>query len=152
MQSIKRADKNLYSTTEPIHLSSNETLRRYDNIIGMLEDSWVRVQKNYASDIIPFQEFVKAQSELSTHFPVFQYECVSYNIDSKEIRFENCPYFDEYPEPEIKSFVNYNPSPNSTRYEECSDKIEYKWMLVKDDYTGFDVEESYMRSKHKEET
>lgn len=153
MQLIKRADHTLYDTTEPIELADRAKLSRYQNNVGLNIDSWVTVQKNYASEIVPFKEFIEAQKVLDKNYPMFPYELVSYNKSLKKIKFEDCPHFDIRDNPEIARYVIYDLKTKNIEFIE-PDTIQMlldKWLLVKDDYTGFNVQESYERSKAKYE-
>lgn len=153
MQLIKRADHNLYDTTTPINLAVSGKLSRYLNNVGLNIDSWITVQKNYASEIVPFNEFLEAQKVLNTRYPLFQYEIVSYNKSLKKIRFEDCPHFDNRENPEIAGYVIYDLKTKNIEFIEpnTTHMLLDKWLLVKDDYTGFNVQESYERSKEKYE-
>lgn len=150
MQSIKRKDFNLYNTTELIQCKDGNILVRYFKGVGKLDRHWVTVQKNYCADIIPFKEFFEAEEAVQKKYPLFQYECVSYNLRTKEIRFEACPYFDRDEEPVINSCVLYNSKQKRIKIYDYGETIKHKWMLVKDDYTGFNVQASYNRSKTQE--
>lgn len=153
MQLIKRADKDLYNTKDPILLGDGTTFARYNDKVGLNVDSWVTVQKNYASEIIPFKEFMEAQEALNKSYPLFQYECVSCSKSLKKIRFENCPHFDDSDYPEIINYVAYDFKDKDIEFVETNttQMLLHKWLLVKDDYTGFNVQESYERSKEKYE-
>lgn len=153
MQSIKRADHNLYDTTTPINLAVSGKLSRYQNNVGLNVDSWVTVQKNYASEIVPFKEFIEAQKVLDKNYPMFPYELVSYNKSLKKIKFEDCPHFDTQENPEIARYVIYDLKTKNIEFIELdtTQMLLDKWLLVKDDYTGFNVQESYERSKEKYE-
>ena len=147
MQLIKRADHNLYDTSELIETVTGDILVRYFKGVGELKNKWVSVQRNYASDIIPFNEFLEAQKALNEEYPLFDAECISYHERTKEIRFENCPDFDKDDEPIIKSCIIYSPKTKKLKYQGYGRKIRHKWLYVKDDYVGFNVKKSYDRSK-----
>jgi hypothetical protein len=149
MQLIKRADKDLYNTKEPLTLSDGTTISRCNNNVGLNADSWITVQKNYTSEIIPFKEFMEAQKALDTSYPVFQYELVSYNKSLKKIKFAYCPNFDTRKLPEIHSYVVYDFKDKDIEFveTEMTQAVFDKWLLVKDDYTGFNVQEAYERSR-----
>ena len=150
MQSIKRRDHNVYNTTELIECRDGSILVRYFKGVGKLEKHWVTVQKHYSADIIPFKEFLEAQEALQRNYPLFQYECVSYNTRTKEIKFEACPYFDTEDEPVVTDYVLYNPKQKRIKIFNREIKLSHKWLLVKDDYAGFNVQNSYNRSKIQE--
>lgn len=151
MQLIKRADHNLYDTVEPIVLKDGTEIARSSKGVGAVNDRWITVQKNYTSEIIPFKEFLEAQEAEQRRYPLFQFECVSYNTRTKEIMFEACPYFDTQDEPVITESVLYDPKKKCLKMLKRDHKIVNKWLLVKDDYLGFNVQEAYDRSKIQEE-
>lgn len=147
MQSIKRADHNIYDTSELIECKNGDILVRYFKGVGELKNKWISIQRNYASDIIPFSEFMEAQKALSEQYPLFDAECISYQERTKEIRFESCPDFDKSDEPIIQCCITYNPKTKKLHYQGYGRKIKHKWLYVKDDYTGFNVDKAYIRSK-----
>lgn len=151
MQLIKRADHSLYDTTEAIILKDGSEISRSPKGVGAVNDRWVTVQKNYTSEIIPFKEFLEAQEAEQKRYPLFQFECVSYNTCTKEIRFEACPYFDTQDEPVITESVLYDSKKKCLKMLKRNFKITHKWLLVKDDYLGFNVQEAYNRSKIQED-
>lgn len=109
------------------------------------------MQKNYSAEIIPFKEFMDAQTAVQKNYPLFQYELVSYNIKSKELRFHMCPDFDTEITPVITGTLVYSPKYKKIKYDDTTSIVEHKWRLVKDDYTGFNVQDSYNISKCEEE-
>jgi hypothetical protein len=149
MPSIKRADHDLYNTKEPIVFANGSKLSRYNDNVGLNIDSWVTVQRNYTSDIIPFNEFIEAQKALDKSYPLFPFECVSYSKSMQKIKFENCPYFDAHELPDIVSYVIYDLKTKDIEFVnlETTQMIQSKWLLVKDDYTGFNVQEAYEKSR-----
>lgn len=150
MQSIKRADHNLYDTSKPIELPDHEVLVRYFKGVGELKSRWVSIQKNYASEIIPYDEFMEAQQALQRKYPLFQYECVSYHTRAHKIKFESCWDFDTAEEPTIKSCITYDTKTKQLHYQDADICILHKWLYVKDDYLGFNVQEAYNHSKLQE--
>lgn len=151
MQSIKRSSINLYNTTAPIRRKSGRLLTRYFKGVGVINKNWIMMQKNYSAEIIPFKEFMDAQTAVQKNYPLFQYELVSYNIKSKELRFHMCPDFDTEITPTITGTLIYSPKHKKIKYDDTTSTIEHKWRLVKDDYTGFNVQDSYNISKCEEE-
>ena len=150
MQSIKRADHNIYDTSTSIKCRNGNVLARYSKGVGKYSNKWISMQWNYAAEIIPFNRFLEAQSAISKKYPLFATECISYNDRTKEIRFEYCPDFDISDTPTITATVTYDPKIKSLRYQECNLMIDHKWLYVKDDYTGFNVEEAYNKTKLEE--
>ena len=149
MQSIefKRNGKNIYNTTAPIRTASGRPLVRYFKGVGQLHKNTILLQKNYCSEVIPFLEFKSALENLQKNYPLFQYECVSYNPRTQEIQFYSCPEFDSADTPMLKQSFIHSPKRKKLKYGECLRPIYHKWMLVKDDYLGFNVQEAYELSR-----
>lgn len=102
----------------------------------------IYLHKQY-EDLIPI---IKERKEL---LGTFEYNLVSYDPKSGNVTFTNSPDFDTANEPIVgaqcvvsedkKKF--YTPSPDPWIYH-------HKWLWVKDDYKGFDVEKAKTRSAH----
>lgn len=63
------------------------------------------------------------------------------------IRFDEAPDFDTAREPHPGDFIEVNISTKEIRRGHSDFIWHHKWMWVDDDYTGFDVGESYEWSK-----
>lgn len=150
MQSIKRSTSVMYNTTEPIKRKHRKILARYFKGVGSLDKNWIMIQKNYSADIIPYTEFMQAQVAIQQTYPLFQYECVSYNIQSKDLKFHSCADFDKADVPTISATVTYSTRCKKLKYDNTKIPIKHKWRLVKDDYTGFNVQLSYDLSRSEE--
>lgn len=151
MLSIKRNSTDLYNTVAPIRRKSGRLLTRYFKGVGALSHNWILLQRNYSAEIIPFKEFREALEAVQKNYPLFQYELVSYNVKSRELRFHMCPEFDTERTPTITGTLIYNPKRKKIKYDDTTSIVNHKWRLVKDDYTGFNVQDAYNLSKREEE-
>ncbi|QEG21005.1 hypothetical protein MFFC18_08570 [Mariniblastus fucicola] len=76
------------------------------------------------------------------------YTIVKLNLKTKAISFICCDDFDIEDEPEVGDSIIVHPDGQTRRRSKAKDPEIYhhKWMFVADDYKGFDVERSRMRS------
>tara|TARA_R110002072_G_scaffold23181_3_gene80444 strand:+ start:27504 stop:28109 length:606 start_codon:yes stop_codon:yes gene_type:complete len=80
--------------------------------------------------------------------PETVFSVVKYAEKAKTVTFIDSPNFDEASEPVIGDLTTITFGGKATRRKRLSDPYIYhhKWLFVKDDYTGFDVEESKQHS------
>jgi hypothetical protein len=79
----------------------------------------------------------------------FFYTVVKLNLTSNSVSFVEVADFDSAPEPTIDTIITVRPDGSTKRILPPSDPFIYhhKWLFVKDDYDGFDVEQSRARSR-----
>jgi len=83
------------------------------------------------------------------HLPEgFDYRVVKYEARSGKISFVASPDFDIADEPIVGEIVTVKPDGTVKRRKQSADPEIYhhKWLFVRDDYDGFDVEASKRRS------
>lgn len=101
--------------------------------------------KNYFHKVISPDLFLMAANELPYGF-IFNCLMVDRNRPYV-IRFDEAPDFDTAREPHPGDFIEVNISTKEIRRGHSDFIWHHKWMWVDDDYTGFDVGESYEWSK-----
>lgn len=102
--------------------------------------------KSYADEIIDSLDFDKALSLLPKNF---NYEIIRYNEQQNEIAFIECNDFNDSNEPIVGASCRINLDNKEIKInKQPNDPLIYhhKWTFVKDDYKGFDVQESKKRS------
>lgn len=103
---------------------------------------------DYISDVVPSDEVHRAYNILEEHYQdVNDYNVVVYDPENKTLRFVECPDFDTASEPLVGSSVTVNLETGQMKEGYTRTIYHHKWLFVKDDYTGFDVDESYEWSK-----
>lgn len=126
---------------EVIKSLKGTTIRRYQNNVGKQVGPQLYVHRKYAAEVIPHPTLKYAAEVLKTTKPEFRFNSVMWNRDTNEVRFDEAPDFDAAREPHVGKFVAV--SPNGTTREGQSNNIwHHKWLWVKDDYRGFDVDKS----------
>lgn len=78
----------------------------------------------------------------------FDYAVIKLNLQTRAVTFIVSPDFDTAPEPELGAYVLIREDGSVMKRAKLSDPYIYhhKWLMVKDDYAGFDVSESRQRS------
>ena len=121
--------------------------------VGKRVGSKIYMHKNYALDIVPTDVMCAAQNILSLYEPGATYNCICYDLKNPNIvRFDEAPKFntDREPYPGIMWTVDVSRIDEGERCYRVgySDAIwHHKWLWVKEEYEGFDVNTSYEWSK-----
>lgn len=103
--------------------------------------------KNYVDDICP-NLYELAKDILEEEYPDFKYNCLMYDKKKPDtLRFDEAPDFDSAREPMPGNMLSVDTSTGKIIKRYSPQIWHHKWLWVKDDYKGFDVEESYEWSK-----
>jgi hypothetical protein len=109
--------------------------------VGKQMGSQVYLHKDYVSDVIPKKVWENALKVLSDADSDFEYNCVMYDTKTGNVRFDEAPDFDESREPIVGDTITVKPDGTVKRGH--SNYIwHHKWLWVKNDYQGFDVNQS----------
>lgn len=109
--------------------------------VGKQMGSQVYLHKDYVSDVIPKKVWENALKVLSDADSDFEYNCVMYDTKTGNVRFDEAPDFDEAREPIVGDTITVKPDGTVKRGH--SNYIwHHKWLWVKNDYQGFDVNQS----------
>ncbi len=123
-------------------------IRRYRDTVGKQVGNQLYVHKLYASEIIPKPLLDKAEAIMTRAFPDFNYNCLMIDIKRKILRFDETKDFDTASEPHVGDYIVVSLDGSSQAKKGHSDSIwHHKWLWVKDDYTGFDVDKAKEWSK-----
>lgn len=123
-------------------------IRRYHNNVGKQVGNSLYVHKLYADEVIPKAILQKADKILTAAYPEFDYNCIMWDVKRNIIRFDESSDFDTAQEPHVGEYIVIALSGNQQPRKGYSNSIwHHKWMWVKDDYTGFDVDKSKEWSK-----
>ena len=115
--------------------------------VGKYIGGGLYVHRQY-EDVIPdikvIKDYIKFSArDLLTH----PYNIVKYNRIDKRYSFVEAPDFDTADEPTVGRTTHFTLNGNSP-LESVSEAIyHHKWLFVKDNYKGFDIQESFDRSK-----
>lgn len=105
------------------------------------------LHRNY-DDVIPAQDALReAKDVLADQHPSFSYNVVRWDYRANKFTFVNSPDFDTADEPTTGNFITVDPDTGKTKSGKSSAIWHHKWLWVKDDYRGFDVQESFERSR-----
>jgi 2-polyprenyl-3-methyl-5-hydroxy-6-metoxy-1,4-benzoquinol methylase len=118
--------------------------QRYKGDVGKFIGGDLYVHKS-AMDILPKEAMENAASKLPSNF---NYEIVKYNEKSGSFSFIASPDWNTNPEPIVGDAYKVAPDRNVTITKQKADPQIYhhKWNFVRDNYNGFDVQESVQRS------
>lgn len=109
--------------------------------VGKQMGSQVYLHKDYVSDVIPKKVWENALKVLSDADSDFEYNCVMYDTKTGNVRFDEAPDFDESREPIVGDTITVKPD-GSVKRGHSNYIWHHKWLWVKNDYQGFDVNQS----------
>lgn len=129
-------------------------MKRYKNNVGKTIGGFVYFHKDYIDDINPqIHQIIKEAEGLKMKFNVIKYPINPKTFKQNAITFINCPAFDDIDEPYIIEYWRYDMATREWTYKWYNvlnrnvPVYHHKWLFVKDDYKGFDVEISKKRSE-----
>lgn len=73
----------------------------------------------------------------------FEFNCLRYNMKDNTIVFIECPDFDEAREPVVGRIFKIDEEGNGICSRPYQQVYHHKWAMVRNDYTGFNVERSW---------
>jgi len=147
-----------FLSEEILRTAKGSPIKRYKDNVGKLMGADLYVHINYVQDILSPQQFEKyeqAEYILENHIKEnpqlanFTPTIIKYNLTTNSVSFLMSRDFNTNPEPTINaSILVKNDGTISYRKEEANPTIyHHKWTMVKDDFSGFDVQDSIERSK-----
>ena len=107
------------------------------------------IHKNYVNDIFTEEEFMKFHSKVPT---TLNYNILRIDLSKNEIAFICCNDFDTSNEPIVGDSIritkedNYYSASKINKQPQNPLIYHHKWLFVKDNYKGFNVEKSKERS------
>lgn len=139
LQFINEAEKRLKTL-------KGSAVKRSKYGVGKLIGGTLYLHKNYVKGVVPKELLSATKQVLDAEFPHYQYNVIKWDIKTGAISFCNSLEFDTVEEPVAGEFVTVKPD-GSTRKGYTKQIWHHKWLWVKDDYKGFDVDKSFKRSE-----
>jgi len=122
-------------------------IKRYKNNVGKDIGDSIYIHKDYVNDIISISDYQKFLKCLNKNF---EFNILKIKKDLSSITFINSKDFDFVDEPSLYDSIriDINGNVKYTKYDSENPPIyHHKWLFVKDDYSGFNVEDSKKRSE-----
>lgn len=139
--------KDLLSETA-LRTKHGSVIRRYRNNVGKQVGSALYVHRDYADQVIPKEVLNKAMAIIARSNPEFDYTSLMWDAKRNIVRFDEAPDFDSASEPHVGDYIVVSLNGSFPPTKRHSNSIwHHKWMWVKDDYKGFDVDKSKEWSK-----
>lgn len=121
-------------------------IRRSKYGVGKEIGGDVYLHKQYVDKVIPKELWSAAVDALEESYPDFEYNCVRYSPKTQSISFQEAPDFDTAREPVVGDYITYTPG-KPLKKGHSNYIWHHKWLWVMNDYSGFDVAESWNWSK-----
>lgn len=122
-------------------------LKRYKSDVGKFIGGSLYVHKDY-TDILPQSLLKQAMNFIPEGF---EYTVVKYTREDRSFSFIESTDFDTADEPLVGKSVKVNLETGKvtlTNPPKSPFIYHHKWMFVRDDYQGFNIEESMQRTRH----
>lgn len=134
--------------TKILHTLKGSAIQRFKKFaVGKYMHPFLYFHCQYAS-IVPSAIFKDALDALQFKFPSFRFNLLRWNVTTNDLTFINCTEFDSEPTPTVGDFVTvYHDGKTSTKITHSNLLYHHKWLWVKDEYAGFDVEASFAYSR-----
>ena len=126
----------------PLKTQKGSVVERSKKGVGKQIGGQTYVHKDYAKEVSP--KVGQAEKILKKTHPKFKYNSVV--VSPSGIRFDEAPDFDTAREPKVGNYV-WVMNDGSTKTGKSENIWHHKWMWVKDDYKGFNVQSSKNWSK-----
>lgn len=117
-------------------------IKRSKHEVGKMIGGCLYFHKSYSNGVIPQDILENAENALKETYPSFEYQCLKYDTKKQSISFQEAPDFNSAREPIVGDYVTVTID-GKVKTGHSSYIWHHKWLWVKDDYTGFDIEESY---------
>lgn len=104
-------------------------------------------QKDYWDMVIPQDEYEEAIDMLEEVYPDFEYNCLRYDPKKRQISFQEAPDFDTAREPIVGDYITVDLINGKVSKGHSNYIWHHKWLWVTNDYTGFNVAESWNWSR-----
>lgn len=115
--------------------------------VGKFIGGKLYVHRQY-EDVIPNINLIKDYIKFSPRDLLqHPYNVVIYSRIGKRYSFVEAPNFDAVDEPEVGRITTFRLNGNNPASRSLRSIYHHKWLFVNDDYTGFDVQASFDRSK-----
>ena len=135
----------------PLKTKRGSTVWYSKNGVGKHMRKSIYVHKLYAHEVIDNDLLNKAKLLLKRYEPDFEYNCIHYDKTKPTcVRFDEAPTFDTENDPYPARMITVNVAIDGDKCYSYwySDMIRHhKWLWVKENYTGFDVEKSWKWSQ-----
>lgn len=122
---------------------------RSDSKAGKYIGGKVYAHRAYAADVIDLGVYTMVKAELWAYDPQFctNFNCICFDTRRGILRFDEAPDFDTAREPHPGRMVSISLKDFSITGSFSMQIWHHKWLWVRPDYEGFDVEESYLWSQ-----
>lgn len=124
---------------------NGDTLGRSKYGVGKFIGEDLYLHRNYVEDLPNDIKNKVAQAE--QHLSGFKYNTLKIELNGGQVTFINSEDFDTAPEPTVGEYTLVDLDKNTSRTGKSNSIWHHKWLWVKDDYRGFDVDDSFERSK-----
>ena len=131
----------------PVHTEKGNLIQKSPKYgVGKQMGNVIYVHQS-AEDIIPSSFLNNAKEQLP---PDFTYSIIKYDSKNDNITFIYSPDWDSASEPIVGNaiLVRGDGSKREIKQKSSPQIYHHKWLFVRDDYSGFDSEESKQRSRN----
>lgn len=145
LESKKVKKESLEEDRKTLKTLKGSAIKRSKYGVGKEIGGQIYFHKDYITDIPPAEKiYEKAVKILQEKYPKFKWRCLMYDKKKPNtLRFDEAPDFDTAREPIPGVMYTVNVDTGEVKERASVQIWHHKWMWVKDDYTGFNVDKSY---------
>lgn len=133
-------------TGSPLKTYKGSAIKRSKYGVGKEIGGDIYLHKMYADEVVPGDVLDNAEQLLSEYDPAFEYNCIRYSPKTGAISFQEAPDFDTAREPVVGDYITVFPD-GAIKTGHSNYIWHHKWNWVRNDYPGFDVDESWEWSR-----
>ena len=144
---MKRYIRSSETIGSPLKTYRGSRIARSKYGVGKEIGGSIYVHKQYMTRVVPLDILDEAEEILYDNYPDFEYNCIKWDKNRGSITFQEAPDFDTEREPVVGDYVTVYLDTRKAKFGHSNYIWHHKWTWVENDYTGFDVEDSWNWSK-----
>jgi hypothetical protein len=128
-----------------VKTKNGSVIKRSKYGVGKLIGGYLYLHRNYVGELPNDMGHKVAQAEQALNG--FRYNVLKIGVNSNVVSFINSKDFDTAPEPTVGEYTSVDVDKDTERTGTSNAIWHHKWLWVKDDYKGFDTDDSFERSE-----
>lgn len=132
----------------PLKTLEGSVIKRSKYGVGKSIGGSIYLHRLYHSDVIPDEDYDEAVQILEgAGYDENDFNCIRWDPKVNSISFQEAPDFDTAREPVVGDYITVDYATGKIKKGHSDYIWHHRWLWVRNDYTGFDVQESWEWSK-----
>jgi len=133
-------------TPRVLHTEGGTPIRRWRGLVGKDIGGLIYLHRRYARSLPDQDLLARARARLAEVAPFFDYNVIKLAAREGNVTFFHSPDFDVADEPTAGDYVVIR-GDGTFKIGHTNAIWHHRWLWVQDDYPGFDVGQSFERSR-----